>query len=253
MMRRRLPLAYAPEATCPTCGWSGHDWAFKYQRHCSKCYRRWRKEQAERRRKLRPPNENVEIAPGLIVTTKVKERLRRLAEAEIPHSRQWHVLRVLERLAVPILFVTLVLMGVFNVSLPDHMYGWLWIGLLVLATIGTLAMLHTMEILECKRAPTVAARLEELARERQASIEAAAAFYASSEWVLLRKQVIEQEGRVCQECGCRIVDDHDLTVDHVLPRSKFPALALERSNLQVLCRSCNAIKATHLPNGWSEE
>ena len=93
-----------------------------------------------------------------------------------------------------------------------------------------------------KRLPKVDARLEELARERQRQIDEARAFYASSEWRLVRKQVVEEQGRVCQECHQHISDDNDLTIDHIKPRSKFPELALDKSNLQVLCRRCNSAK-----------
>jgi 5-methylcytosine-specific restriction enzyme A len=34
----------------------------------------------------------------------------------------------------------------------------------------------------------------------------------------------------------------DLTVDHIVARDVDPSLAYERSNLQVLCRSCNSAK-----------
>jgi len=48
---------------------------------------------------------------------------------------------------------------------------------------------------------------------------------------------------MCQECGRRIRNDYDLTVDHIKPRSKFPEFSLDNSNLQVLCRRCNSAKA----------
>jgi 5-methylcytosine-specific restriction endonuclease McrA len=59
---------------------------------------------------------------------------------------------------------------------------------------------------------------------------------------LLRQEVIDKQGRICQECGRRIDTEFDLTVDHIKPRSKFPDQALDESNLRVLCRSCNSKK-----------
>jgi 5-methylcytosine-specific restriction endonuclease McrA len=97
-----------------------------------------------------------------------------------------------------------------------------------------------------KLKPIVNARLQELARERQKRIEEANAFYASPEWCLIRQQVIDRQGRVCQECGCHIIDDFDLTIDHVNPRSKYPDQALDLSNLRVLCRNCNARKGNRI-------
>ena len=90
--------------------------------------------------------------------------------------------------------------------------------------------------------PEINAHLEELARERQKKIDDTNTFYASSEWRLVREQVIQEQERVCQECGRRVKTDYDLTVDHIKPRSKFPELALDKSNLQVLCRRCNSAK-----------
>ena len=59
---------------------------------------------------------------------------------------------------------------------------------------------------------------------------------------MIRRQVIKQKGRVCAECGHRILKNNDITVDHIKPRSKYPELSLKIENLRVLCRSCNAKK-----------
>jgi 5-methylcytosine-specific restriction endonuclease McrA len=40
-----------------------------------------------------------------------------------------------------------------------------------------------------------------------------------------------------------------LTVDHIKPRSKYPALALVLSNLRVLCRRCNSSREPTSPVG----
>ena len=85
-------------------------------------------------------------------------------------------------------------------------------------------------------------RLKELAIDRRKSIEEANAFYASAKWQLLRELVIIEQRRICQECERQIRDDFDLTVDHIKPKDEFPELALEKSNLQILCRSCYSAK-----------
>ena len=67
-------------------------------------------------------------------------------------------------------------------------------------------------------------------------------FYQTPDWRNLRELVIERDGPVCRGCARSIDDARDLTVDHIRPRSRFPSLALEADNLQVLCRSCNSAK-----------
>jgi len=45
-------------------------------------------------------------------------------------------------------------------------------------------------------------------------------------------------------------DDAILHVDHIKPRSKYPDLALELKNLQVLCEDCNIGKGTWDESDW---
>lgn len=66
-------------------------------------------------------------------------------------------------------------------------------------------------------------------------------------WRELRCEIIRRDGRVCQELHCHrtIPLDFDLHIDHIRPRSVFPELSLDPSNLRVLCRTCNFKKAAH--------
>ena len=89
---------------------------------------------------------------------------------------------------------------------------------------------------------TVNTRLKELALERQKEIDETNVFYASAQWQLVRELVITEQGRICQECERPIGDDCDLTVDHIKPKNKFPELALDKSNLHILCRRCYSAK-----------
>lgn len=67
-------------------------------------------------------------------------------------------------------------------------------------------------------------------------------FYLTYEWREIRLKVIRRDGRTCRRCLTVIRRPHDLTVDHIQPRIKYPQLALDLANLQVLCRRCNSSK-----------
>lgn len=64
-------------------------------------------------------------------------------------------------------------------------------------------------------------------------------FLKSVEWLELRKIIFARDGEVCIYCG----SVERLQIDHIKPRSIFPELALEPTNLQVLCWPCNKKKA----------
>ena len=77
------------------------------------------------------------------------------------------------------------------------------------------------------------------------------AFFDSQKWRRLRYQVLlEADGKCCL-CG-RSAREHAiaLEVDHIKPRSRFPNLALVKSNLQALCFDCNRGKMNHDTRDW---
>ncbi len=96
------------------------------------------------------------------------------------------------------------------------------------------------------RKASVQALTFELARTRKERLDETDRFYASPEWNALRQQVVAEEGTRCKDCRREIKKQLDVTVDHILPRSKHPELAFTRSNLQVLCRGCNSRKGDRL-------
>lgn len=73
-------------------------------------------------------------------------------------------------------------------------------------------------------------------------------FYDSREWKRLRYAVLldhyNKHGHTCLLCRRKEVVLH---VDHIKPRSKYPELALDKENLQVLCADCNQGKSN-----WDE-
>lgn len=70
-------------------------------------------------------------------------------------------------------------------------------------------------------------------------------FYMSPAWRKLRYEVLKKYGRRCMACGARPGAPSNpwhgdvMHVDHIIPRSKRPDLALDINNLQVLCEPCN--------------
>jgi len=73
-------------------------------------------------------------------------------------------------------------------------------------------------------------------------------FYSSSEWAKIRYQVLKEQGRECVVCGAT----KNLTVDHIKPLRKYPELAKDITNLQVMCRLCNRGKGAWDQTDWRE-
>lgn len=68
-------------------------------------------------------------------------------------------------------------------------------------------------------------------------------FLRSQEWRSLRFKALERYGRKCLGCG-RSAPDVVIHVDHIKPRVKYPDLALDIENLQILCEDCNKGKGS---------
>lgn len=185
----------------------------------------------------------ITLADNLIVTKAVEKRLRKRAQKDVPPIRA-------EKLSDQILLLCiLVFWG--SAYFVAHALFPVSSGFFLLVIAGwafgiPLALMYAIDLLLAKprkeRAEQIGIRLTELAEARKIAIEEALRFYSSPEWIMIRKQVIEEEGRVCAECGKQIKNDIDITVDHKRPRSKYPDLALNRENLCVLCRTCNSKK-----------
>lgn len=75
-------------------------------------------------------------------------------------------------------------------------------------------------------------------------------FYDSRDWLELRYRVLVRSGGFCRACGCPGTPNNPMQVDHIKPRSKFPALALVETNLQVLCKRCNHGKSNKDKTDW---
>lgn len=79
--------------------------------------------------------------------------------------------------------------------------------------------------------------------------EIASDFYNSMNWKKLRYQALARSSGKCECCGAA-GDKAPLHVDHIKPRSKYPELALDITNLQVLCADCNIGKLNQDETDW---
>lgn len=64
-------------------------------------------------------------------------------------------------------------------------------------------------------------------------------FQVSAAWKEVREKALALYGTVCMKCG----STEEIQVDHVKPKYKFPELALDINNLQILCWGCNKEKS----------
>jgi len=75
-------------------------------------------------------------------------------------------------------------------------------------------------------------------------------FLRSYEWRRVRMMALKKYGAVCQCCGASPATGAVMNVDHIKPRKLFPNLALDVSNLQILCHDCNHGKGNWDMTDW---
>ena len=63
-------------------------------------------------------------------------------------------------------------------------------------------------------------------------------FVQSAKWKEVRSEFFSKTKLKCVKCG----STNQLQADHIKPKSKYPHLALDVNNLQVLCWPCNKSK-----------
>lgn len=80
----------------------------------------------------------------------------------------------------------------------------------------------------------------------------AGGFYASDAWRAVRYQALRRSRGVCDCCASAPSPGKPLHVDHIKPRSRFPALSLVLENLQVLCADCNLGKGNTDTIDWRQ-
>jgi len=81
----------------------------------------------------------------------------------------------------------------------------------------------------------------------------ATAFLQSYEWKKVRMEALIRYGRRCACCGASPESGAVMNVDHIKPRRKYPHLALDLNNLQVLCGDCNFGKGNWNETDWRSD
>ena len=77
-------------------------------------------------------------------------------------------------------------------------------------------------------------------------------FLTSYHWRKIRMEVLIRDGRKCACCGATPATGAVMNVDHIKPRRFYPELALEITNLQILCGDCNHGKGNWDETNWRE-
>ena len=234
-MARFRHLPKQEKYRCRECNKSGYGNYFVSETLCKRC-------PAKRRRRIR--THTVQLSESLAVTNHVEKRLRKSAEAQVPKTLSYHVANCAPIGTTVVLWLLGIGYVVSDLPKPDNegvnfLIGLAWFFLSLFAG-GSLQDVSFDPIKKRKEQKKL--RILELAGERAKQIQERQVFYSSPEWQLLRDRVIGEEGKRCNNCGRMISKGIDVTVDHILPRSRYPALALRRDNLRVLCRSCNSTK-----------
>jgi 5-methylcytosine-specific restriction endonuclease McrA len=101
-----------------------------------------------------------------------------------------------------------------------------------------------------KRADTALAELKKISTQIHAKYEPRRAFerWRDSEQGKLWKheQYLAQQGRCAStECG-KLIELKGSHIDHIMPLSRFPHLALDTQNLRITCPDCNRSKSNRL-------
>jgi len=80
-------------------------------------------------------------------------------------------------------------------------------------------------------------------------------FLQSIQWRQARLLVLKRDGAKCVLCGATPASGAIMNVDHIKPRRLYPELALDLTNLQVLCHECNHGKGSwdHTDYRWMHE
>jgi hypothetical protein len=79
------------------------------------------------------------------------------------------------------------------------------------------------------------------------------AFLQSAAWRRLRYRILKERGARCEACGRGPKDGVVMNCDHIKPRRRYPELALDPNNIQVLCADCNHGKGNWDETDWRQD
>ena len=82
------------------------------------------------------------------------------------------------------------------------------------------------------------------------SFVATDSFLSTYAWRKVRMEALKKYGPKCMCCGATPADGAVMNVDHIKPRKLWPSLALDVSNLQILCHECNHGKGNWDQTDW---
>lgn len=88
----------------------------------------------------------------------------------------------------------------------------------------------------------VGRRIDEEYAEQQCEL-LGSNFYKSRVWKIVRQRALKIYGAECHCCLSQGSKLEPLHVDHIKPKSLYPRLALDITNLQILCKKCSEQKS----------
>ena len=65
----------------------------------------------------------------------------------------------------------------------------------------------------------------------------------------VRLKALARDGYVCFYCGA---ENKDMTIDHIIPISKAPELAIDIDNMVTACKPCNSSKGSRSQGAFLE-
>lgn len=109
--------------------------------------------------------------------------------------------------------------------------------------------------------PVIMSRLIKMVRQKEDEENAwrivpKQSFHVGDKWLILKRFAMNLFGERCMSCGLSqgfSKGNDEIQVDHVLPQSKYPDLAYDLDNLQILCKKCNHEKRDFTEADYRDE